>query len=107
MYGVNFICDPGGSRTQLLFPLKEGGNATFCYEIIWFLLANGPYMWNICLNFTFSFNSFHFYFILLLARDVEIESTHRGFGDLTDTLSVSRIYFVNVTPLVQLLFDMI
>ena len=33
-------------------------------------------------------------FILLisfLARDVGIEPTHRGFGDLTDTLSVSRI----------------
>ena len=36
-------------------------------------------------------------FILLisfLARDVGIEPTHRGFGDLTDTLSVSRILWM-------------
>ena len=41
----------------------------------------------------------HFRFIVIvliflinfLARDVGIEPTHRGFGDLTDTLSVSRI----------------
>jgi len=46
------------------------------------------------------------FLIYFLARDVGIEPTHRGFGDLTDTLSVSRI-LVDVTPLVQLFLDMI
>ena len=31
------------------------------------------------------------FLIYFLARDVGIEPTHRGFGDLTDTLSVSHI----------------
>jgi len=54
-------------------------------------------MWNICLSLTFSFyfsKSFHF-ISLFLACDVGIEPTHRGFGDLTDTLSVSHIFVVS------------
>ena len=85
---------PGGTRTlnplvksQVLHQLSYEHKFSFWVRFV----LNGMHL---TLSFTFSFycSCFHFLFYFL-ARDVGIEPTHRGFGDLTDTLSVSRIWW--------------
>ncbi len=67
------------------FRLKVGSSIQIELRDRYFLSGNDPFS-NRCLLFIFHF-SFHFYFFIL-ARHRGIEPRRRGFGDLTDTLSV-------------------
>lgn len=84
-----FICSPAGNRTQphrlKAYCLHQFATSEFTRVPV----AN--FHEHLTFIFTFNLHLFNHF-----ARDVGIEPTHRGFGDLTDTLSVSRIYERNI-----------